>query len=951
MANIPSQPEVMVNPLGYAATANVIPDETVEASGNASIKSLFPPITEMPIAAGGIPPKRADMNGVFKLIGRHLHWTQNGGVYGFSNQLNYIPGNVIMFGNKLYKCIQACGVDSTVVTPPNAAYWTAYEDIGLNAEANAKAYTDTKCAETLDDAKSYADITATEAVVESKVYIDEHDAATLASATSHSDANLEVARAFAENKLAEAKEYTDQGVQSAKDYVDGKAEDIIDRAKEYVDEADATVLAEAKAYTDTKSSAAVNTAKTYTDTQGVANLEVAAEYTDQQDAITLQDSKSYADTRDQVILEEAKKYADEHGGAQGDFLPLDCSEPLTGSALVVPTAFKITPSGSLAGMSLTASGAVYGSPNSLNKLEFNDATTQLWGGKDTSYLKITGSQAELRGGATARRLELSSTNTLLTANDTTSNYLKMVNGGVTQLVGPSANRYLIMDGTHAQLQYNNNNSFISLSNNSAVIGINNTGTQSTITVNSNGVVVLGNDANTFAKISDTITLQYKNGNHGLFLFTDPSSALPRVVLRTTANSSILMHGDSYFTLTCKNTKLAIDDAGKTVYATIDSTPVIQVKIDGSNSTAKFGIDNYRQLLFNVDNSFKVVTGNSSGVCELKLTATSATLTTQNAANLTVNNTKTVLDATQNYKLELVRGSSSNLYGGEVTTRVAVTPTTVSGITSGATKFSITGGLGSGSVRLTNNSYNYIDISNNMVKLYTANDRYFSLETDYLRASLSNASGGRYDALVCSSANAQLKAGNGAYVYLTSAGDTKLLRDANNYLNFGSSYNDLYSDKQLRFQVKNSTITSYRAFSIDAEQGPKWRGYGFSPCITGPTYTVSAEYDIFFGYFYCRGTDKDGSTTVRMCLPYNVNTIDYSWAITENTWGQFNLYKMDGTNIGYIKTTADDFPIGLQNKNGKLWWYGSIKKGLTNGASYEGYAYVHITWITLTGTKM
>jgi len=55
--------------------------------GRASYETGFPPITFTPIAAGGIPPRGIDFNGVFYYITNLLRWQNSGGTFTFDAAL------------------------------------------------------------------------------------------------------------------------------------------------------------------------------------------------------------------------------------------------------------------------------------------------------------------------------------------------------------------------------------------------------------------------------------------------------------------------------------------------------------------------------------------------------------------------------------------------------------------------------------------------------------------------------------------------------------------------------------------------------------------------------------------------------------------------------------------------------------------------------------------------
>lgn len=76
-------------PLAFAAngTKNAIPEASQIGitNGAASLNDGFPPLTMTPIAAGGVPPSGADMNGILFLATSSIRWLHAGGLYGFSS--------------------------------------------------------------------------------------------------------------------------------------------------------------------------------------------------------------------------------------------------------------------------------------------------------------------------------------------------------------------------------------------------------------------------------------------------------------------------------------------------------------------------------------------------------------------------------------------------------------------------------------------------------------------------------------------------------------------------------------------------------------------------------------------------------------------------------------------------------------------------------------------------
>lgn len=122
-------PEPSKIPQAWAADGdyNVIPT-TNPGTGLCSWPLGFPTETQTPIAAGGTPPRRQDMNGALNWLSKHLLWTQQGGLWQYNANANYEIGNIALENDSLYYCIQPNGPASTVVSPSDdstGAYWSA----------------------------------------------------------------------------------------------------------------------------------------------------------------------------------------------------------------------------------------------------------------------------------------------------------------------------------------------------------------------------------------------------------------------------------------------------------------------------------------------------------------------------------------------------------------------------------------------------------------------------------------------------------------------------------------------------------------------------------------------------------------------------------------------------------------------------------------------------------
>lgn len=117
-----SEPSKWTMALGASADVNVIPATTPAGTGLASMSSLFPAITQVPIDAGGIAPERADFNALFKLLGDSVYFLQQGGVFSYLNSYPYTAGNLVTYSGAVYECVAANG-PGNVHAPTDTAYW------------------------------------------------------------------------------------------------------------------------------------------------------------------------------------------------------------------------------------------------------------------------------------------------------------------------------------------------------------------------------------------------------------------------------------------------------------------------------------------------------------------------------------------------------------------------------------------------------------------------------------------------------------------------------------------------------------------------------------------------------------------------------------------------------------------------------------------------------------
>lgn len=85
-----TRPSNLTTPFASGGAKNSIPVAT--ASPNASYTDGFPPVTMLPLSAGGIPPEGRDFNGIFYDVTSHTVWVNAGGQYQFDSALSTAIG-------------------------------------------------------------------------------------------------------------------------------------------------------------------------------------------------------------------------------------------------------------------------------------------------------------------------------------------------------------------------------------------------------------------------------------------------------------------------------------------------------------------------------------------------------------------------------------------------------------------------------------------------------------------------------------------------------------------------------------------------------------------------------------------------------------------------------------------------------------------------------------------
>ena len=127
-----ANPEYLAQAFANNGAKATIPNTTTTA-GRASLSQGFPTETSMPLAQGGVPPKREDFNGILYTLSSYALFQQAGGKFTYDARVDYTPPAIIFYGSDLWWCVKANGASSLVVTPgTNTSYWIKLKDYLAN---------------------------------------------------------------------------------------------------------------------------------------------------------------------------------------------------------------------------------------------------------------------------------------------------------------------------------------------------------------------------------------------------------------------------------------------------------------------------------------------------------------------------------------------------------------------------------------------------------------------------------------------------------------------------------------------------------------------------------------------------------------------------------------------------------------------------------------------------
>lgn len=116
------QPTKWSVPLGSGADVQDLPNDDLKY---ASFSKIFPQITQVPLSAGGVAPRRIDFNSLFKLLADNIYFYQNGGVFEYSDTADYEKGAIVKYNDNIYLCIQ----DNSALNkhaPTDEEYWLRF---------------------------------------------------------------------------------------------------------------------------------------------------------------------------------------------------------------------------------------------------------------------------------------------------------------------------------------------------------------------------------------------------------------------------------------------------------------------------------------------------------------------------------------------------------------------------------------------------------------------------------------------------------------------------------------------------------------------------------------------------------------------------------------------------------------------------------------------------------
>lgn len=120
-------PESIPMPFAESGDKNaILSEQEVTGNGRAAWDIGFGPELgqRLPPNGRGSPVSRLDFNGIFNALSQFCYYMQSGGVFEYSNKLEYQANrSLVYYNNQLYFCVKDNGPSSKVIIPTNTTYW------------------------------------------------------------------------------------------------------------------------------------------------------------------------------------------------------------------------------------------------------------------------------------------------------------------------------------------------------------------------------------------------------------------------------------------------------------------------------------------------------------------------------------------------------------------------------------------------------------------------------------------------------------------------------------------------------------------------------------------------------------------------------------------------------------------------------------------------------------
>lgn len=127
-------PALWSSALGNSADTVTIKDSSDTSTETLTWNDIFTKLTSTSITDGGLPPTREEFNALIKTLSDNIYYLQQGGVYEWSGDNQYQPGDIVRYSNTTYLCVKAPTVTSNTPNPSDATnYWSPLAtDSGLD---------------------------------------------------------------------------------------------------------------------------------------------------------------------------------------------------------------------------------------------------------------------------------------------------------------------------------------------------------------------------------------------------------------------------------------------------------------------------------------------------------------------------------------------------------------------------------------------------------------------------------------------------------------------------------------------------------------------------------------------------------------------------------------------------------------------------------------------------